>query len=223
MRVVQESRDRKRLYVPTRASLRVPGMEDPEPWQPKGQVPDYTPKPGYSLPIRAVVVVLIGACNLLLPLVSPALQIAILLADAIGLIILFDTLNKLWYAFWTRKPLLRWTTFPAYTGERLEAVLVARPSPEVIGPVLAVLRCVRDDLVEGEGRVPMAIYSQTAELDVPGERLTEIALSFEIPSDLPGTDLNREDAVYWQIAVRIPVFGPDLELVYLAPVYARKT
>jgi hypothetical protein len=76
-------------------------------------------------------------------------------------------------------------------------------------------------MVEGEGRVPMQIYSQTAEFDFPGERLKEVGLTFELPSDVPGTDLDRDDAVYWQIAVRIPVVGPDLELVYLAPVYAR--
>jgi hypothetical protein len=115
---------------------------------------------------------------------------------------------------------LRWTTLPAHTGARLEAVLVARPSPEVIGPVLAVLRCVQDELVEGEGRVPMEIYSQTAEFDIPGERLKEVTLAFEVPPDVPGTDVDREDAVYWQIAIRIPVIGPNLELVYPAPVYS---
>jgi len=221
MNIVQESRERQRLYVPTRASLRVPGKAPADPWQPKGQMPDYTPDLGYSLRNRAVILALVVACNLLLPSVTPALQVAILLVDIVGLVVLFDTVNKLFYAFWNRKPLLRWITFPVHTGERLEAVLVAKPSPEVIGPVLAVLRCVRDDLVEGEGRVPMAIYSLAAEFDVPGERLTEITLAFEVPPDLPGTDLDRDDAVYWQIAVRIPRIGPDLEYVYLAPVYAR--
>ena len=215
MSLVQESRARQRLYVPTRSA------SPADPWRPQGQMPDYTPRTRHALPARAAAVVLIGALNLLLPMASPALEAAILVVDLAGLIILFDTLNKLWQAFSSRKPLLRWTTFPAHTGGRLEAVLVARPSPEVIGPVLAVLRCVRDELVEGEGRVPTEIYSQTAELDVPGERLKEVALTFEVPSDLPGTDLDREDAVYWQIAVRIPVFGPDLELVYPAPVYDR--
>ena len=215
MRLIQESYERQRLYVPTRSASPAP------PWQPKGQMPDYTPEAGYSLPVRATILVVIGAFNLLLPSASPALETVILLVDAVGLLVLFDTLNKLWYAFWRRPPVLRWTTFPAHTGGRLEAVLVARPSPEVIGPVLAVLRCVRDELVEGEGRVPMQIYSQTAEFDFPGERLKEVALAFEIPPDVPGTDLEREDAVYWQIAVRVPVIGPDLELVYPAPVYSR--
>jgi hypothetical protein len=186
-------------------------------------VPDYTPEARHGMPVRVAILVVIFALNLLLPSASPALETVILLVDAVGLLVLFDTLNKLWYAFWRRPPVLRWTTFPAHTGGRLEAVLVARPAPEVIAPVLAALRCVRDELLEEEGgaRVPIQIYSLTAEFDVPGERLKEVALTFEIPSDLPGTDLDRDDAVYWQIAVRIPVVGPDMELVYLAPVYAR--
>lgn len=217
--ILQESLERQRLYVPTRSA------SPAAPWNPKGQMPDYTPPDRHAMPARLAILAVAAASNLLLPSASPALETVILLVDAVGLIVLFDTLNKLWYAFWRRPPVLRWTTFPAHTGGRLEAVLVARPSPEVIGPVTAVLRCVRDEVAEEEGgaRVPMQVYSQTAEFDIPGERLEEVALAFEIPPDLPGTDLDREDAVYWQIAARVPVVGPDLELVYPAPVYAPKT
>jgi len=217
MSLIEESRERQRLYIPTRAA------SPADPWRPKGQRPDYTPEVRHAMPVRVAILVLIFALNLLLPSASPALQTVILLVDVAGVLVLFDTLNKLWQDFWRRPPILRFTTFPAHTGGRLEAVLVARPAPEVIAPVLAVLRCVRDEPVEKEGgaRVPMEIYSQTAEFDVPGERLKQVTLTFEIPSDLPGTDLDRDDAVYWQIAVRIPVVGPDLEIVYLAPVYSR--
>ena len=212
---VEESRERQRLYIPTRAA------SPADPWRPKGQMPDYTPEVRHGLPVRVAILAVIFALNLLLPSASPALEVVILHVDVAGLIVLFDILNKLWRAFWGRKPILRWTTFPAHTGRRLEALLIARPSPEVIAPVLAVLRCVRDELMEEEGgaRVPMQIYSQTAEFDFPGEILKEVALTFEIPSDLPGMDLDREDPIYWQIAVSIPVLGPNLELVYLAPVY----
>jgi hypothetical protein len=214
--IIQESRARQRLYVPTRSAS--PAV----PWRRQGQMPDYTPPERHAMPARLAILALIAASNLLLPSASSWLESVILFVDAVGLIVLFDTLNKLWFAFWRRPPVLRWTTLPAHTGGRLEAVLVARPSPEVIGPVTAVLRCVRDELMEEEGgaRVPTQIWSLTAEFDVPGERLKEVALAFEIPPDLPGTHVDREDAVYWQIAVRIPVFGPDLELVYPAPVYS---
>ena len=210
MTLIQESREPQRLYVPTRSA------SPAEPWCPAGQRPDYMPEVRHFLPARAAALVLILALNFLLPSGTP-----LLLLDAVGLVLLLDTLNKLWHAFWDRKPLLKWVTFPAHIGDRLEAVLIARPSPEVIGPVLAVLRCVQDEMKEGEGRVPTEIYSLTAEFDFPGERLKEVTLAFEIPPDVPGTDVDREDAIYWQIAVRIPVIGPDVELIYPAPVYAR--
>jgi hypothetical protein len=59
-----------------------------------------------------------------------------------------------------------------------------------------------------------------AEFPVPGDRLKEVAIAFDIPEDLPGTDLGRPDAIYWQLALRIPVVGPDEELAYLAPIYS---
>jgi hypothetical protein len=220
MEPVQELRERQRLYVPTRSALR----PDDHPWRPAGQGPDYLPPSTHRMPIRAAALALIFALNFLLPVAPPVLETLILLVDVAGVILLFDTLNKLWYAVLTRAPRLRWTTFPAFTGGRLEAVLVARPSPEIIGPVLAVLRCVRDEQVgeeSGGERAPVAIYRQAKEFPVPGERLRDLPLAFDIPADLPGTELGREDATYWQIHLRIPVLGPDVELVYLAPVYTR--
>ena len=103
-------------------------------------------------------------------------------------------------------------------------MLVARPALEPIGPVRAVLRCLRDERVAEEGGAasfaPTVLYQQISEIPVPGEQLKELPLSFVLPADLPGTDLGREDATYWQVALRIPVVGPDVETVFLAPVYA---
>jgi hypothetical protein len=144
------------------------------------------------------------------------------LLDVFGIVLLGDTLLRIWQS--GRRPRMRWTTFPAFVGHRLEAVLVARPSLEPIGEVRAVLRCVRDERQVRGGEVflePMVIYQQISELSVAEERLKELRLSFDVPADLPGTDLGREDAIYWQIALRIPVVGPDVEIVFLAPVYAR--
>jgi hypothetical protein len=238
---IQESRERQRLYVPNRSAVRPAGpppaggppgepWASDYPWRPEGQTPDYTPEIRYAVPARVAALVVIGALNLLLPSAAPPLKTGILLLDAVGLILLFDSLNKLWYGLRGRLPRLKWKTFPAFTGGRLEAVLVARPSPEIVGPVLAELRCVLDERVvreteQGEevSHEPVMIYRQISEFPVPGERLRELSMSFEIPPDLPGTDLGREDAVYWQIALRIPVVGPDLETVYLAPIYARRS
>jgi hypothetical protein len=239
----EESRERQRLYIPVRAAvrpsrikpLRRPGIpEGPwtadHPWRPEGQEPDYTPEARHYVALRIGLIVGIAALNLLLlRAATPVLETIVLLLDAAGLIVVFDSLNKLWYGYWTRKPRMRWTRFPASTGGRLEGVLVARPSPEVVGPVQAVLRFVQDERIESESGPesgettyePMVTYRKMAEFPVPGDRLREVPIAFDVPGDLPGTDLSRPDATYWQIAVRIPVVGPDEELVYLAPIYAR--
>jgi hypothetical protein len=238
----EESRERQRLYIPARSAMRTAPPRPPRqdgvregawmsdhPWRVEGQEPDYTPEARHYVALRIGLLAGIAALNFLLPLLPmapPLVEMLILLLDAVGVIVIFDSLNKLWYGYWNRKPRMRWTRFPGFTGGRLEGVLVARPSPEVIGPVVGVLRCVQDErVVSGSGEVthePMVIYRRMAEFPVPGDRLKEVPIAFEVPADLPGTDLKRPDAIYWQLAVRIPVVGPDEELVYLAPVYAAR-
>jgi hypothetical protein len=120
---------------------------------------------------------------------------------------------------------MRWITFPAFTGERLEGVLTVRPALRVQGPVLATLRCVRDEQggessSESVSLEPFAVYEQKLEVPAAGE-IGELALGFDVPPDLPGNHLDREKAIYWQVALRIPIAGPDFETVFLAPVYKR--
>lgn len=249
MEPVQESRQPQRLYVPSRSSLRPDGAPSASrasaqkpsgaepwvsdhPWQPAGQEADYATGKDLGLLGRGIVLLLIALSNIALASSIPILRDLAAFLDVFGLVLLGDTLLRIWQS--RRRPLLRWTTFPAFVGGRLEAVLVARPPLEPIGQVRALLRCVRDEpasrpapTVPG-GEVtfestfePMVIYQQISEISVVEDRLKELPLSFEIPADLPGTDLGREDATYWQVALRIPVVGPDVEIVFLAPVYVR--
>jgi hypothetical protein len=120
---------------------------------------------------------------------------------------------------------MRWTTFPAFLGGRLEGTLLVRPAQYVFSALQVRLRCVQDERnerhPEDAGLEPHVIYEQSFEAVPPGETLTELPLSFQLPEDLPGTHLDRAEATYWQVAVRIPVTGPDIEAVFLAPVYER--
>ena len=175
---------------------------------------------------RVVVLLLIGLANF--GLASPVSIVRDLTAllDLFGIVLIGDTLLRIWQS--RRRPRMRWTTFPAFVGGRLDGVLVARPSLEPIGEVRAVLRCVHDEpavhAVPGGEKTflePQVIYQQISEMPVVEDSLKELRLSFAVPADLPGTDLCREDATYWQVALRIPVVGPDIEIVFLAPVYAR--
>jgi hypothetical protein len=235
---VQESRQPQRLYAPSRSSLRPDGAlsttsaasaagrpagKEPwasdHPWQPAGQDADYAPGKDVALRGRAVALVLIALANLGLASSLSILRDLTALLDVFGIVLLGDTLLRIWQS--GRRPRMRWTTFPAFVGGRLEAVLVARPSLQPIGDVRAVLRCVRDERGAESFLEPTVIYQQISEIPVVEERLQELRLSFDLPADLPGTDLGRDDAVYWQVALRIPVVGPDVEIVFLAPVYAR--
>ncbi len=107
-------------------------------------------------------------------------------------------------------------------------MLTLRPVLEPIGAVRTVLRCVRDQpgTAEAGGEAhlePTILYQQISEIPIPveQEKLRELNLAFTIPPDLPGTDLSQQEATYWQVALRIPVVGPDFEAAFLAPVYGR--
>lgn len=237
---IQESRTRYLLYAPPRAAVRTPkprakGPADPRqpwasdyPWHPQGTKPDDLAASGSSVRGRVAVLALIGLFNLALVSGQTFLTILVLVLDLVGVLILFDSLLKILH--WLRHPRtrMRWTTFPAFLGGRLEGVLTVRPSQHVMFSIQVRLRCVRDEWAEhttqeGTKRAlePYVIYEQSFELLPPGDTLNELPLGFDLPADLPGTDLGKDEATYWQVAVRLPVPGPDVEAVFLAPVYGK--
>ncbi len=238
---VPESRERYLLYAPPRAALKKtqrpsrqpvdpaqPWISD-HPWRPQGMDPDGAPDFRGALLGRGAVLALIALFNLGLASPYLVLKIVILACDLAGLLILFESLLKIWH--WLRHPrtLMRWTTFPAFPGGRLEGTVTLRPRQHVMSSIQVRLRCVREERVEysaPDGPTshlePYVIYEQSFETLPPGETLRELPLAFDLPADLPGNDLGRDEATYWQVALRIPVPGPDVEAVFLAPVYAIK-
>jgi hypothetical protein len=226
--IIEESRERQRLYVPSRSSMRRSGAA--QTFEPKGQPPDYEEGRDRSALIRGGLVALIALANVGLAAGlasrSAALQGLVFAVDLFGAAVVMDLLLRFWHAYSRGILRVRWTSFPVAVGGRLEGVLVCRPALEPLGPVRAVLRCVRDEQDEhggGEGSLePVAIYRQVAEVPVPDDKMRELPFSFDLPPDLPGTDLSVDEATYWQLALRIPVIGPDIETVFLAPVYPRQ-
>jgi hypothetical protein len=177
---------------------------------------------------RGALLALIALLNLGLASPYLVLKIVIGACDLGGLLILFDSLLKI--VQWLRHPRtrMRWTTSPAFLGGRLEGTVTLRPRQHVMSSIQVRLRCVRDERIEHpapDGPTshlePYVIYEQSFETLPPGETLRELPLSFDLPADLPGNDLGGDEATYWQVALRIPVPGPDVEAVFLAPVYAR--
>ena len=233
---IRESRERYELFAPARSSLQAAsgkprGPENPKepwssdhPWHPQAMRPEGVADPIGSMRWRAVLLVLLGLLNIALPWMPAAARTVLLILDLAGLLVLFDSILKIVQALRHPRTLMRWTTFPAFLGGRLEGVLLVRPGQHVFSALTVKLRCVQDEPspAAGEARLePHVIYEQTFEALPTGEILKELPLSFQIPDDLPGNHLDRAEATYWQVAVRIPVTGPDVEAVFLAPVYER--
>ena len=191
------------------------------PWRPQGMPPDYSAPGSGGVLGRVAILSFFGLLNMVFLSPSPwGLRLIVLFFDFFGALILLDSLHKMWQALSNpRPPAMRWTTFPAFLGGRLEGIFAVRRALRVQGPVRATLRCVQD-LGMGTNREPFSIYEQIREIPPAGDRLKELPVAFDLPPDLPGTDLVRFDAVYWQVVLQIPVGGPDFETVFLAPVYA---
>jgi hypothetical protein len=204
------------------------------PWRPEGMDPDYSATgSGHVLGTVAILSV-IALFNLALASSSYVFRAVVLLFDLFGLLILLDALLKLWQSLRRARPRLRWTTFPAFLGERLEGVFTTQRPLSATGPVRAALRCVRDewtehkDVDEDTGRetkdrhlLPYVLYARSLEVPVEG-RIKELPFAFDLPADLPGTDLMRKEPVYWQVMVEVPLNGPDFDAIFLAPVYERR-
>jgi hypothetical protein len=199
--------------------------ESDHPWRPDGQAPDYAGNSGGFLLGLVAFLGLLGLFNMVF--MSPSPWVArgiVLLFDLFGLLFLLDALRKAWQALRHGRPRMRWTTFPAFLGDRLEGVFLINPALRPNGAVKATLRCIEDARGGGDAQAlePFVIYQQVRELDAGGDVLRELSVSFDIPQDLPGTHLNRAEATYWQVFLQVPVTGPDFETVFLAPVYERR-
>lgn len=197
------------------------------PWRPEGMDPDYSTGAGGYVLGRIAFLALIALFNI--PMGDPGapllLKGIVLLFDLFGLLIVYDSFQKLWQSLRHSRPRIVWQTFPALTGSRLEAVF--RPARPIRprGPIRATLRCLQDEWTEQANRASQLeafiTYEQIREIPVESETIDSARLAFDVPEDLPGTNLFREDAIYWQVLVQVPVTGPDFEAVFLAPVYRR--
>lgn len=205
-------------------SRREPWTTD-HPWTPEGMAPDYGGQTGGSILGRVAFLAFIALFNIALGSPEILLKVIVAVFDLLGLLILYDSLRAMVQAARRIHPTMRWTTFPAFTGGRLEGVLTLRPPLSVQGPVRATLRCLQDEHTQSSSEEvaslePFMVYEQKLEVPASG-KTGELPLGFDIPADLPGNRLGREEAIYWQVALEIPIAGPDFETVFLAPVYER--
>ena len=201
------------------------------PWKREGMLPDYTGSPGGMLLGRVAFLAMAGLFNLALGSPSWVLKAVVLLFDLLALLVLWDSLVKIWHWLRYRQPTISWRTFPAFLGERLEATVEFPRALRPSGAAVATLRCARDERVarrpDAEGNRlepelrPFSLYTQSGKIPLAAGPLDRLDLAFPLPKDAPETNLGIPEATYWQILLTIPTSGPDFETVFLAPVYRR--
>ena len=198
------------------------------PWKPAGQDPDGAGNIGGMILGRVAFLGFIAFFNIAWTSGQLAFRIAIVVIDLFALLIVYDSLQKVWQGLRYARPRILWLTFPAFTGSRLEASFRSRRRLHATGPVRVTLRCVEDSWVERPNNSPsqlepIQIYQQVTEIPLTDDQawIDSVRIDLAIPADLPGTDLSKEEAVYWQLLVQVPVLGPDFEAVFLAPVYRK--
>lgn len=199
------------------------------PWSTEWMKPDYTGGRGSTTIVgRVALLAVIGLFNFGWASESWVLKGILIVLDLFALLVVYDSLRKLvqWLRF--RHSVVIWSALPVFPGERLEGRIAFAHTMRVSGPPRVTLRCMADEWVKIEGQdrqrqlLPFALYQETHETPVPESgALDALDISFEIPRNLPGTDLAAEEATYWQIAIDVPMAGPNLEEVFLAPIYQR--
>lgn len=192
--------------------------------------PDYTGSGAGTVLGRVAFLALLGIFNVAWASDSLLFKIIISIFDLFGLLILYDSVQKIVQWIRVRHPVVIWSKVPAFLGERLEGRIAFARRVAAQGPAKLTLRRVEDDWVDrpasddsGGTRElqPFAVYEQKQEFPLSGDS-DVVDFAFNLPRGCPGTDLAKEEAVYWQILVSVPVVGPDLEAVFLAPVYQKR-
>jgi hypothetical protein len=201
------------------------------PWSTEWMKPDYSGSGAGTVLGRVAFLALLGLFNVAWMSGMLLFKIIIVIFDLFGLLILYDSLQKVLTWIRVRQPVVIWPRVPAFLGERLEGRIAFARRVAAQGPAKVTLRRIEDDWVErpaasdgsGGGRElqPFAVYQQEQEVPLSGDS-DVLDFGFDIPRNQPGTDLAKEEAVYWQVLVSIPVLGPDIEAVFLAPVYRKR-
>jgi hypothetical protein len=200
------------------------------PWSTQWMKPDYSGSGAGTFLGRVAFLALLGLFNVAWVSGMLLFKIIISIFDLFGLLIVYDSVQKIVQWIRVRQPVVIWSQVPAFLGERLEGRIAFARRVAAQGPAKVTLRRVEDDWVErpasdrsGGTRElqPFALYQQEQEVALSGDS-DVVDFAFDLPRSEPGTDLGKAEAVYWQVLVSVPVLGPDLEAVFLAPVYRKR-
>ncbi len=198
------------------------------PWSTEWMKPDYSGSGGGTVLGRVAFLALLGVFNVAWFSGMLLFKIIISIFDLLGLLILYDSVQKIVQWIRVRQPVVIWSQVPTFLGDRLEGRIAFARRVTAQGPAKVTLRRVEDDWVERQSGKhqtrelePFAVYQEEQEVPLSGDS-DVVDFGFDLPSNQQGTDLGKDKAVYWQVLVSVPVVGPDLEAVFLAPVYRKR-
>jgi hypothetical protein len=150
------------------------------------------------------------------------------LFDLIALGVLFELVRNFVQAARVGSTRLVWRKLPVFTGDRFEAVFQTSRTMRPNGPPEVTLRRIeqRMDILPRTGvnaglHAYEAWSSRKQFPDFAREAMTSFPFSIDVPASQPGTDLSKNECTYWQVAVSVPVAGPNVEAVFLIPIYDR--
>lgn len=196
-------------------------------WDSSGATPD-NPGGGFGTAVgRLIFLVFIGFLNILWTVKmtgSGRLIVALVvgLFDLLALLVVYDTLRKMVQAIRVGTPRLAWRTFPFFTGGRFEAVFQTSRPMRPNGPPKVTLRRIEQHSGGSQSVQSFEAWSSEQALTAFAEgTMTSFPVQVDVPADQPGTDLSNAECTYWQLLVTVPVAGPDVEAVFLLPIYQR--
>lgn len=154
-----------------------------------------------------------------------------------AMVVVFDLLTLLvaWSAVagWLRRlrygrPRLRFSRFPFFLGEELDAWLEAPRGMHGARDMTVTLRCVQESYEssgsdDGSRVVARQVHQDEREIELASQGLSRgrllLPIRFPLPEDAPATELAARPPRYWEIEVRAEAPGLDARSTFLVPVY----
>jgi hypothetical protein len=202
-------------------------------WDPSGAKPDDPTSAFTKFISRLVLFAFAVPLNLLwtVPIQGGGkvvVAVVVGLFDLIALGVLFELVRNFVQAARVGSTRLVWRKLPVFTGDRFEAVFQTSRTMRPNGPPEVTLRRIeqRMDILPRTGvnaglHAYEAWSSRKQFPEFAREAMTSFPFSIDVPASQPGTDLSKNECTYWQVAVSVPVAGPDVEAVFLVPIYDR--
>ncbi|HVG09565.1 MAG TPA: hypothetical protein VNM67_17825 [Thermoanaerobaculia bacterium] len=218
--------DTGRSELPPNKERKAPWTWD-YPWSKDWMRPDYGEHVGDTLLGRVMFFAMVALANAAWLTGEGCIHAILVVLDLVALLVLYNTLHRAFQSVRFRTPVVIWEEIPVFPGNLLQGRIAFPRDLRAMGPTRLSLRCVRDEKVSEGGPAnhqPCAIYQEIRKIPLPGEPgepLDVLSFSFKVPGDMPGTNLVKNEPVYWQVVLSVPVSGPDLEAAFLAPIYQR--